>query len=98
VVFQTPFLAMVAPVTGVAAMIYVFFMLPDPATTPERPWPQAAFGAAVAAVYFVLVALHIVFGLFFALTIVCGLRGLGLYAGAVAARLRVVARAEPVAS
>ena len=95
-VFQTPFLAMVAPVTGVAAMIYVFFMLPDPATTPERPWPQVAFGAAVAAVYFVLVALHIVFGLFFALTIVCAGRGIGFHVAAFAARHRPVLQSEAV--
>jgi hypothetical protein len=88
VVLQTLFLPLLAPVTGVAAMIYVFFMLPDPATTPERPWAQVAFGAAVAAAYLVLVALHIAFGLFFALTIVCAARGLVLYAGAIVARLR----------
>jgi hypothetical protein len=95
-VFQMPFLAMVAPVTGVAAMIYLFFMLPDPATTPEQPWAQVAFGASVAAVYLVLVTLHIVFGLFFALTIVCAARGLSLYAVAIAARRRPVLEGEPV--
>ena len=77
--FQTPFLALLAPVTGPAAMIYVFFMLPDPATTPQRPWAQVAFGLAVAFVYLLLVVLHIVFGLFFALTIVCAARGLWFY-------------------
>jgi hypothetical protein len=38
-----------------------------------------AFGFAVAMVYLLLVVLHIVFGLFFALTIVCTARGLWLY-------------------
>jgi hypothetical protein len=93
--FRTALLPMVAPVTGVAAMIYVFFMLPDPATTPERPTAQVAFGLAVAAVYLVLVCLHIVFGLFFALTIICAARGLVLAAGHWAAGRR---RAEPVAA
>lgn len=78
-VFQTPFLAMLAPLTGVAAIIYLFFMLPDPATTPERPWPQVAFGFSVPLVYLMLVSLQVVFGLFFALTIVCGIRGAWLY-------------------
>jgi hypothetical protein len=77
--FQTPFLALLAPVTGPAAMIYMFFMLPDPATTPARPRAQVAFGFAVAMVYLLLVVLHIVFGLFFALTIVCAARGMLLY-------------------
>jgi hypothetical protein len=89
-VFQTAFLALLAPVTGVAAMIYLFFMVPDPATTPERPVAQVAFGLAVAAVYLVLVCLHIVFGLFFALTVVCAARGLWLYAVAFASNRPVI--------
>jgi enediyne biosynthesis protein E5 len=97
-VFQTPILAALAPVTGVAAMIYMFFMLPDPATTPERPLAQAAFGAAVAAVYLLLVALHIAFGLFFALTIVCAARGLGMYAEAIVTRRRPARQAAPAVS
>jgi hypothetical protein len=90
IVFQSPLLALLAPVTGVATIIYLFFMLPDPATTPERPWAQVAFGFAVAMVYLLLVMLHIVFGLFFALTIVCAARGLGLYVLAAAAKRRTV--------
>ena len=71
-------------------MIYTFYMVPDPATTPSRPWAQVAFGASVAAVYLVLVMLHIVYGLFFALTIVSGTRGIGLYVTAIAASRRPV--------
>jgi hypothetical protein len=78
--FGTPPLAMLAPVTGVAAIIYTFFMLSDPATTPERPLRQVLFGLAVPAVYLVLVAQHIVYGLFLALAIVCATRGVWLYA------------------
>jgi predicted signal transduction protein with EAL and GGDEF domain len=44
------------------------------------------FRAAVAAVYLARVALHLVFGLFFALTLVCAARGLGLYGVAIASR------------
>jgi enediyne biosynthesis protein E5 len=93
--FDTPYLAALAPVTGVAAMIYLFFMLPDPATTPEGPRAQVAFGATVAAAYLLLVILHIPFGLFFALTIVCGTRGLLMYAEAVVSRLRTATPAIP---
>jgi enediyne biosynthesis protein E5 len=78
-VFQASLLPMLAAATGMAAVIYTFFMLPDPATTPDRAWAQVVFGAAVAAVYLTLVALHIPFGLFLGLTIVCGARGLLLY-------------------
>ncbi|HZT57801.1 MAG TPA: hypothetical protein VFA21_04160, partial [Pyrinomonadaceae bacterium] len=51
-----------------------------PATTPSRRRGQILFGAGVAAAYGFLVVCHVVFGLFFALTIVCALRGAGLYA------------------
>jgi hypothetical protein len=46
-------------------------MVTDPSTTPRTRAGQAWFGAAVATAYGVLMALHIVFGLFFALTAVC---------------------------
>ena len=44
-----------------------------------------AYGAAVAAVYALLILLHIVAAIFIALTIVCTLRGLGHYVSALAA-------------
>jgi hypothetical protein len=52
----------------------------DPATTPAGRRDQIAFGLSVAAVYGLLMVTHVVFGLFFALTLVCGVRGLGMYA------------------
>ena len=58
------------PATGIPALIFTFYMVPDPATTPGRPWAQVVFGASVAGVYLVFVIMHIAFGLFFALTVV----------------------------
>jgi hypothetical protein len=78
-VFGTPLLPKLLPMTGVAFVLFTFFMVSDPATTPARPRDQALFGAAVAAVYGLLISSHIVFDLFFALSIVCASRGLGLY-------------------
>jgi hypothetical protein len=78
--FQTPLVAGLTPMTGVAFVLYTFYMVTDPATTPNQPWAQVGFGAAVAAIYGLLMAMHVVFGLFFALSAVCALRGLGLYA------------------
>lgn len=66
--------------SGVAFILFSNYMITDPATTPVIPRRQAAFGLATAAVYGVLVSVHIVFGLFFALVIVSGLRGAGLAA------------------
>jgi hypothetical protein len=72
--------APLAMMTGVAFVLYTFYMVTDPATTPSCPWCQVAFGASVAAAYGVLTAMHVVFGLFFALTAVCAARGAWLYA------------------
>jgi hypothetical protein len=78
--------------TGVAFILFTFYMVTDPATTPERPAAQAAFGASVALVYSLLVAAHVVFALFVALVIVCVARGLGMY---LLAALRKPAEVSP---
>lgn len=78
-VFDTPLLAPLLPMTGMAFILYTFYMVTDPATTPNGTWGQIAFGLSVALAYSLLMVFHIVFGLFFALTIVCTLRGIGLY-------------------
>jgi hypothetical protein len=81
-IFGTPLAAGLLPMTGMAFILYTFYMVTDPATTPQRKLSQVAFGAGVAVAYGMLMAMHVVFGLFFALTIVCTVRGLGLYAHA----------------
>ena len=80
VIFETPLVAALLPMTGLPFVLYSFYMVTDPATTPFRTRSQIAFGAGVAAVYGVLVVGHIVFDLFFSLTIVCTLRAVHLYA------------------
>lgn len=75
---DTTFSAGVTPMTGVAFVLFTFYMITDPATTPTKPLGQIAFGASVAAVYGMLMISHTVFTLFFALTIVCAMRGCGL--------------------
>ena len=77
---DTPLGAALLPATGVAFILYTFYMVTDPATTPNGRREQIAFGFSVAAVYGLLLVAHVVFGLFFALTIVCAVRGLGMYA------------------
>ncbi len=78
--FDTPFEASLVPMTGVAFILYTFYMVTDPATTPSGRREQIAFGFSVAAVYGLLMVNHVVFGLFFALTIVCGVRGVWMLA------------------
>ena len=66
------------PMTGVAFLLFTFYMITDPGTTPAKPVNQVLFGAGVAFTYSALMALHVTFGLFFALVIVCAVRGAAL--------------------
>lgn len=96
-VFGTPLAAALLPMTGLAFVLYTFYMVTDPATTPSAARAQVAFGLAVAAAYALLMVVHVVFGLFFALTLVCAVRGLALYAAAWAAETRVARVPVPAA-
>jgi len=104
-IFGTTWSASLLPMTGVTFLLFTFYMITDPGTTPNAPLRQVLFGAGVAAAYAVLMLYHILFGLFFALAIVCALRGLGLYLFALrrrrvrvhgTARLPVSTEAVPV--
>jgi enediyne biosynthesis protein E5 len=74
----TPIAAALLPVSGMAFLLFTFYMITDPATTPSSTMGQLAFGGSAAAAYGLLTASHVVFGLFFSLLIVCSIRGLGL--------------------
>jgi hypothetical protein len=65
--------------TGVAFLLFTFYMITDPGTTPAKPRNQIFFAAGVAFTYSILMTLHLSFGFFFALVIVCTLRGFGLF-------------------
>lgn len=80
VVFDLPLGSALLPMTGMAFILYSFYMVTDPATTPWKKRSQIVFGAGVAAAYGLLLTVHVVFGLFFALTIVSTIRGAGMYA------------------
>ena len=66
---------LLAPMTGLAFVLFTFYMITDPVTTPRETKGQIAFGVATAAVYGLLTHAGIVFGLFFALSLVCAGRG-----------------------
>lgn len=76
--FGTSVEASLGPMTGLAFILFSLYMISDPGTTPSGTRCQLVFGGSVALTYGILVSLHIVFGLFFSLTIVCALRGLTL--------------------
>jgi enediyne biosynthesis protein E5 len=77
--FGTSLAGALNPMTGVAFVLFSFYMISDPATTPFATRKQIFFGLSVASAYGLLVSLHISFGLFFALTSVCLVRGLLQY-------------------
>jgi hypothetical protein len=87
------FVPSLAPMTGLAFLLFSFYMVTDPPTTPSSTRNQIAFGLSVAATYGLLMSLHVVFGLFFSLVIVCGVRGTWLWASN---RVRGVAAAREV--
>jgi enediyne biosynthesis protein E5 len=69
-----------SPMTGLAFVLFTFYMVTDPGTTPFKPRNQVAFGSAVAIVYAVLMMLDVVYTIFFALILVCAARGIFLHA------------------
>ena len=71
--------ASLLPMSSLAFALFTFYMITDPGTTPSRGWMQFAFGASVAAVYRLLIILHIPYTLFIALTLVCIVRGAYLH-------------------
>jgi enediyne biosynthesis protein E5 len=83
------------PMTGLAFLLFTFYMVSDPSTTPSNPRSQMLFGAAVAATYGLLLANHVVFTLFFSLSIVCVGRGLALAVGEWLAQRRAATVSMP---
>jgi hypothetical protein len=77
-VTDAPLFAGLLPMTGLAFLLFSFYMVSDPATTPVSTGGQVLFGAGVAAVYGLLLAGHVVFTLFFSLALVCLARGVYL--------------------
>ena len=75
-IFGTSITAGLIPMTGVAFLLFTFYMVSDPGTTPFARRGQIIFGASVGLAYAFLMMIHVVFGLFFALAIVCAVRGL----------------------
>lgn len=68
--------AALAPMTGVAFVLFTNYMITDPGTSPSTGKAMFMFGASVATVYGILMVFNVVYTLFFATAIVCGARGL----------------------
>jgi enediyne biosynthesis protein E5 len=98
--FDVAVLSALAVMTGVAFVLFTNYMITDPGTSPMGSRPQFIFGASVGAVYGVLMAFNIVYTLFFAVCIVCLVRGMGwwIVSGLASLRARKQARAELLTS
>jgi Na+-translocating ferredoxin:NAD+ oxidoreductase RnfD subunit len=68
-----------APMTGVAFVLFTFYMITDPGATPGRRKGQVVFGAATAFAYAALMMLHVGYALFYALLVTSAARGLLLH-------------------
>ncbi|MEU0743904.1 enediyne biosynthesis protein [Streptomyces sp. NPDC006134] len=86
--FGTSIPAALAMMTGVAFVLFTNYMITDPGTTPSSKWGQIAFGGGVAALYGVLTAMSVAYGLFFATALVCAVRGAFLWTADIVARKR----------
>ena len=76
VFFDQNLLSMLFPATGPMAFLFTFYMVSDPGTTPSAIKNQILFGAGVGLLYGVLTVFNVVYGLFWALAVVCTCRGL----------------------
>jgi hypothetical protein len=88
---HTPVWAEIVPLTGVAMVLFTFYMITDPQTSPSRLRGQILFGSGIAFAYSVLLLLHVQYTMFYSVTAIAALRGLGLYA----LSLRRAPAAEP---
>ncbi|TFE38523.1 enediyne biosynthesis protein [Streptomyces sp. ICN441] len=86
--FDTSILAGLAMMSGVAFVLFTNYMITDPGTTPSTKWGQIAFGGGVAALYGVLTAMSVAYGLFFATALVCAVRGAFLWTADIVSRKR----------
>jgi enediyne biosynthesis protein E5 len=80
---------LLAPMTGLAFVLFTFYMISDPMTTPRGVAGQVLFGFGTALLYGVLTHAGIVFGLFFSLCLSCALRGAWLWLAPRSARFSV---------
>lgn len=78
-IFDLPWTVQMMPITGAPFILFTLYMIPDPATSPiDFKW-QILFGISIAALYGLLLVLHVPYGLFFSLSLVSLMRGIGLY-------------------
>ena len=66
--------------TGIPMVLFTFYMITDPQTSPARLRSQIFFGGGIATAYSVLLVLHVQYTMFYSVTIICLIRGAWLFA------------------
>jgi Na+-translocating ferredoxin:NAD+ oxidoreductase RnfD subunit len=74
-----PFIVGLIPMTGVGFILFTFYMVTDPGSTPTHWREQLIFGGMIGLVYSFLVLAQVSYGFYYALFIVCFSRGLILH-------------------
>jgi len=77
---NTPIGTQLIVLTGIPNVLFTFYMITDPQTSPWRLRSQILFGSGIACAYFVLLSLHIQYMMFYSVTAICATRGLGIFA------------------
>jgi hypothetical protein len=77
---NTPIGTQLIVLTGIPNVLFTFYMITDPQTSPSRLRSQILFGSGIACAYFVLLSLHIQYMMFYSVTAICAIRGLGIFA------------------
>ncbi|HEV7963648.1 MAG TPA: enediyne biosynthesis protein [Actinoplanes sp.] len=76
-IWDAPIWPALGVMSGVAFVLFTNYMITDPGTTPMKARNQFLFGSSVAVVYGILMLCNVVYTLFFAVVIVCAVRGAG---------------------
>lgn len=77
-IYDASIVAELVPLTGIAFVLFTFYMITDPQTSPSRLGSQIVFGSGIALAYSVLLLLHVQYTMFYSVTVIAALRGLWL--------------------
>ena len=78
--FDSRIAAELVVLTGIPMVLFTFYMITDPQTSPSKVRSQILLGSGIAVAYSVLLMLHVQYTMFYSVTIVCAIRGTWLAA------------------
>jgi Na+-translocating ferredoxin:NAD+ oxidoreductase RnfD subunit len=90
---HSPIVGQLVVLTGVPMVLFTFYMITDPQTSPSRMKSQVLFGSTIACAYTVLLLLHVQYTMFYSVTAICSIRGLWLTALSLRTRFAQLAAA-----